>query len=349
MFFYKGVEELFDSLADLVKEFRSNNFVCMRTDNAHLYGQVFVIGLPRSGTSLLYKTMVSHPDISLFYESDIFYSWPSWLGGIQSKQWGRKLDLWNGHLSRHGFADSLDDFPACNKREAMTYLWELQYQAKREGSQPMIVGEKSAMYGAHLKKLSDAFPEAKFVILHRDLVEVFDSVKRAANGGDSYFSTKGLFYEYLGDMARMLAGVNKLKQMGRSVIEIDFTELVTNRRQVSQSLCEFLNIDYSELMITGEGFDETVIPVGTHHMGVKKGEIQSEGRGEQVSVGWIARVNRYQRMWLGETEGIPKIPERMECWIMYKLSKLRLGLKTGVYWLIPERFITSYRARKNKK
>src|SRR5260370_20945350 len=64
-------------------------------------GPVFVVGMWRSGTSLLYALLNQHPQIGLMYESD-FPLLPSlFLLPRKSSSWIPKVDSWNGALTRH--------------------------------------------------------------------------------------------------------------------------------------------------------------------------------------------------------------------------------------------------------
>src|ERR1700728_4104760 len=62
---------------------------------------LFVVGMFRSGTSLLYALLNQHPQIALMYEGDLVHL-PSlfWLP-TNTRQWLARWEFWNGSLSRH--------------------------------------------------------------------------------------------------------------------------------------------------------------------------------------------------------------------------------------------------------
>jgi len=314
--------------------------------------KIFIIGLPRSGTSLLYKMVSSHPEVELHYESDVLYSWPEMLSGKQ-KGWAEKVDSWNGHLSRRGYsAKELDSFPKLSKKDAMDFLYESI--AKPETK---VIGEKSALYSSHLKKLRSDFPEARFIVLWRDLVDVFDSVYRAALSGDKYFAQKGLDYEYLGDLERLQKGVEFLHKEGADILELNFADLVREKEVHCKKICEFLEIGFHSNMLSGEDFDNAVIPQGEHHSGVKKGNLDSkEERGKGISEIWGERIARFEKRWQNKylktarksaeaSDSEPSLCEFIFCGWMYKLSKLRLNLKVFLFWIIPKCLLDMLRKR----
>src|SRR5271168_1961413 len=69
-------------------------------------GPVFVIGVWRSGTSLLYALLNQHPDIRLSYEGDLPLLRPMFNFRYSRKNWLEKWEYWNAAVSRHG----LDSF-----------------------------------------------------------------------------------------------------------------------------------------------------------------------------------------------------------------------------------------------
>jgi len=61
---------------------------------------LFVIGIWRSGTSLLYALLNQHPDIALLYEGEAALLRPAFWGGNKS-DWQERWNFWNGALERH--------------------------------------------------------------------------------------------------------------------------------------------------------------------------------------------------------------------------------------------------------
>src|SRR5437764_9757611 len=64
-------------------------------------GPLFVVGMWRSGTSLLYALLNQNPQIGLMYESDMLTLSPLFFLPRKSAWWLNKVDAWNGALTRH--------------------------------------------------------------------------------------------------------------------------------------------------------------------------------------------------------------------------------------------------------
>ena len=65
-------------------------------------GPVFVVGVWRSGTSLLHALLNQHPEIGLMYEAELPLLSSLFLGGRSKSDWPERWEFWNNALSRHG-------------------------------------------------------------------------------------------------------------------------------------------------------------------------------------------------------------------------------------------------------
>src|SRR5580704_11812341 len=71
-----------------------------QTEPGHI-PPIFVVGVWRSGTTLLYSLLNQHSDIRLFYESDLPVLWPMFRLSSGRKTWFEKWEYWNAGVSRH--------------------------------------------------------------------------------------------------------------------------------------------------------------------------------------------------------------------------------------------------------
>src|SRR5438132_5173201 len=65
-------------------------------------GPLFVVGIWRSGTSLLYTLLNQHPQIALLYEGELPVMRPLFSTGRAKSDWLERWEFWNQGPSRHG-------------------------------------------------------------------------------------------------------------------------------------------------------------------------------------------------------------------------------------------------------
>src|ERR1700687_1378664 len=70
-------------------------------------GPVFVVGMFRSGTSLLYALLNQHPQIALMYEGDLAHLQALFWIPRDTTRWLRRWEFWNTALARHKFDTSV--------------------------------------------------------------------------------------------------------------------------------------------------------------------------------------------------------------------------------------------------
>src|SRR5580693_1545483 len=62
---------------------------------------LFVVGMWRSGTSLLYRLINQHPQICLMYEGALAVLGPLFMWGSPRSKWTEYWYFWSGALRRH--------------------------------------------------------------------------------------------------------------------------------------------------------------------------------------------------------------------------------------------------------
>src|SRR5215471_16750786 len=141
---------------------------------------VFVVGVVRSGTSLLFSMLNQHSQIALMYECDI-WDFPTPFSPLRFRhQWLQRQEFYNSALSRHQliFGGRLRGLEQVKKPEDL-------YRVVGEGKGATLWGEKSPFYGTRLRRLARRFPDASYILIWRDPVEIYRSVAQA--GGHSVF------------------------------------------------------------------------------------------------------------------------------------------------------------------
>jgi tetratricopeptide (TPR) repeat protein len=186
---------------------------------------VFVIGMPRSGTTLVEQILASHPLVHGAGETGLL--------GVAVSNLARNL--------QHAYPEGLDALPASQLRDqAKAYLEALE---KRAGSAQRIV-DTSPMNFLQLGLAAALFPDARFVHVRRDPMDTCLSIYREMLGEMHSYAHDlhdlGHFYQLYEQMMEHWS-----ETLGNRLHEVVYEELVREPRQEIRRLTEFCGLPYN--------------------------------------------------------------------------------------------------------
>lgn len=220
-----------------------------RTDSTQPGGPIFVVGHPRSGTTLVATLLGRHPNISMPPETQFF---PEIYvhGGAEGSELGRRA-LENPRVRDLGLDESrfMSEFQATS----MTFkdLFELiirSYCAKVEKKRP---GEKSPHHLKWAETLLRWFPDAKIISVVRDGRDVANSLM------DVPWSHKNIIkHSFDWAVSQMLADRMLDKASDRFRV-VRYESLLMAPEAVLTEMCDFLSEIYDPVMMDA-GASDTV-------------------------------------------------------------------------------------------
>jgi len=259
-------------------------------------GPVFVTGVWRSGTSLLYALLNRHPEIGLFYEGDLPVLRPMFKVGYSRKNWLRRWEYWNAGVSRHGLDPARLPVAPTSLAEAAEAAGR-EYCRKKGAS---LWGCKSPSYYDRLVELADDFPRARFIIIWRDPEEICRSVADAA-AHSRWFAGSGMMHRAILACETLKKQFDALVSRGVPVHQIHYKELVGDTTTTMRGICEFLEIPFVPAVTSLEGADRSAVFGGAHHSKVKGTRIvSSRDREATLSPGLEKKIQRYEALWKAE-------------------------------------------------
>src|SRR5258707_14868175 len=231
-------------------------------------GPLFVVGMWRSGTSLLYALLNQSPHIGLMYESDLALLSSLFLLPRKSSWWLNKVDSWNGALTRHkidpgAIPENISDLPGAFGAVAQQY-------AKAKGA--TVWGCKSPSYYDCMTELATWFPNAKFIVIWRDPAEVCRSIVRAAEKSP-WFARPGMDLRALLGCRRMKKEADELVGRGAAIHQLQYDDLVRDPAAAVTAICDFIGVPFDPRMASLEGADRSAGYNGDHHSMVKSSRI----------------------------------------------------------------------------
>ncbi len=258
---------------------------------------IFVVGVWRSGTTLLYSLLNQHPDLRLFYESDLPVLWPMFRLPWGRGGWMEKWEYWNAGLSRHDLEPSRLEGPVTSLAEAMERAGR-EYAAQKGKTR---WGCKSPSYYDRMDFLAREFPSARFVVIWRDPEEVCLSVIKAAATA-LWFTRPGMTHKALLASRTLKTQVDRLTSMGAFVHQIHFRDLVENTEPTMRGICEFLQLPFAPAMTVLKQADRTAVFEGGHHklaMGTQI--VAKKERKDALPQELSEKIARYKALWKSQS------------------------------------------------
>lgn len=268
---------------------------------------VFLFSLPRSGSTLLQRLMVTHPEVATSAEP--------WFLLPMLSLW-ENLDCYtnyNHRLARSAMINMASRLPGGVERlrEHQRAYCEAVYQDLAGQSNCRYFLDKTPRYHIIAQQIVRTFPDARFVFLWRNPLSVVASMC------DTWYGSQWKIYRHQLDLYQ---GVEELVEASDSLGEraccIRYEELVQNTQETLSRIADYLNLS----PFSGELAEK---PEG------KYGDPTGPARYKEVTKasvdGWNSVFNTPVRKrwahgyleWIGE--------ERLSC-MGYSLDALRMGL-----------------------
>jgi tetratricopeptide (TPR) repeat protein len=193
---------------------------------------VFVVGMLRSGTTLLERTLASHPQVVGLGEA-------SWL----QETVGRAV------------TDTGLPFPACLFKiqdDAIAKLREeyLRHWTK-DATQAVYMVDKNPINFVYLGLVARVFPEAKVVHCHRDPRDAGLSIyfQNFANQDNTYAYDLASIAHFHNGYARIMRHWEKVLPAGM-LYRVDYEAMVSEQEKQTRGLLEFLGLPWDDACLT---------------------------------------------------------------------------------------------------
>ena len=257
---------------------------------------IFLTGVWRCGATLLYLLLNQHPDIALFFESDLPVLWPMFRMPSGRKAWFDKWEYWNASVSRHDLDPEQLALSGGSLAEAFEAAGR-QFAAQRRKTR---WGCKSPTYFDRIDQLASTFPHAKFVVVWRDPEEICKSALEAARSGNSslWFTRPGTIHKLLMASEVLKKNVDEALRRGASVCQIHYRDLVSDPESVMMRVCEFLEVEFDPAVSVLKTADHSAVFKGVHHALARSTSIVSEERDHSALPPKLAgKIASYRSYW----------------------------------------------------
>lgn len=213
----------------------------------------FLVGMHRSGTTLLTNMLNSHPQLVAtpenefilftlqgFYEKD--FSDPAIVNSFLSifdQPFNREMSIWKP-------AETIStSISQRTKKDFANVCREvyLNYPFAQDKTNVKCIIDKNPSYSLYIDKLHRVFPNAKYIILARDFRDNVLSRMKYGQERSSVFNL-GMMLNFYYDRI-----FDTVKKYGLSHFILRYEDLVARPEEVLKQLCEYLGVTYSPEML----------------------------------------------------------------------------------------------------
>lgn len=224
----------------------------------------FVVGNPRSGTTLLRFILSSHPKIYIPDETGFL---PFLLKDVEAElslaQVRRILER-IGRLNHfwHGMVDNVSAFYDALPEPKLAHVLDALYRQKVAEHGATRWGDKTPSYVLYIPLLSKIFPTAQFVHLIRDGRDAVVSAQKKWGSKRRYMDNYYLLKNWVKHVER---GRECGHRLGRDrYLEVRYEAIVQQSRQVVEQVCAFLDIEFHPEMLNHTRLAREQIKPGGH-------------------------------------------------------------------------------------
>jgi len=306
----------------------------------------FIIGRPRSGTTLLRTLFDAHPNVIIPLESPVFIVLYNKYHRV--KHWDNdKIDMLCDDLKKipkfGSWTIDLGHIRKYLKNSESNYSFSeickiiySNYQSFYPKQEIKLIGDKNPPYTEHLSKLMKLFPGARFIYMQRDYRDQIISMRKLlTENPDVSIQASRWKHAYKNF-------INFKKKYPKNCIEIKYEDLTSDPKKILKEICSFLGLNYFEEMLDFYKVKEKVYslypkeiidltfkslfnPISTEHISSWKAQLkEKEVRVADIIVGKYAEIAGYERKYqsIGIITHICAIPK-----IIYGLTIFTLLTK----------------------
>lgn len=253
----------------------TRGFSTMTGSTQEDFEPIFIVGCPRSGTTLLTVLLDRHDQIAMPPETHFFLHLPwNWRSAKYTHEelvdyFVDQTHMWDMKLDRDAV---LDRFRADEPTFPNFFRRALEEFGGRSGKvQP---GEKSPVHLSYIPRIVEMYPEAKILWLVRDGRDSVMAILRAPDFPKNVRRSSHLWRRTI------LEGLRHERDWPRNVLRVHFEELLRNPKAEMERVSRFLGVEFQERQLDSGVQSGVVMTKELNYKGRALGQLDLSKIGE---------------------------------------------------------------------
>lgn len=222
--------------------------------------KLFIVGVGRSGTTLLQSMLNAHPEICFTPETHFIkrflvpqfsgiknFSKSSLLESLEEDKYLKRLNI--------SYNPILDKFNEKLSDKDLVSIFDIILENYARDQNKIIVGDKDPMNASYINQIKYAFPDSYLIHIIRDPRDVVLSRLESDWGKNTSFSVH--LAEYKVHLNSVLSDANAL--FDKKYIEIYYEKLLENPEKELERVCNEIGLDYSNEMLDFQKKANTIV------------------------------------------------------------------------------------------
>ena len=311
---------------------------------------IFIVGRPRSGTTLLRTLFDAHPNVAIPPECQFIVNLYPKYGKVINWNENDILDFYNELIHQWLFdtwkideeklKNALLEYKGKTSYATMCKVVYLQYTSLFRKEDILLFGDKNPGYTIYTRLLQEIFPNAKFIHIIRDYRDNFVSIRNV----DFELPFPSMVVQKWKYFYKRFEKDSKTDTS--KYCAINYEALVSNPEKEMKSLCEFTGIKFTDeifnfhlkkdefLKAYPPGYIQSyhsslIKKINTGKIGVWKHELKPyQVKMMDVTAGKVAELAGYKREYTGNNIWfhIIAFPGRLLAWLLSIALKIVDGL-----------------------
>ena len=202
---------------------------------------VFIAGFPSGGTDLTKTILNAHPDIYLNGEMQLLYQLEQSGFSADTLMTQKEVERLRIFLKERNVNGSTENIDTPFSSETSITLQDALYQMFST-QERLIWGNKTPQNSKHIPELSRTFPQAKFIIVVRDVRDVCLSWRDKWGKDMKWCASKWA-------QCMQQAWTSSQNLSPQQSLFVNFESLLEDNESICQQICTFLEIPFSAYML----------------------------------------------------------------------------------------------------
>ncbi len=210
----------------------------------------FIVGSPRSGTTLLQRMFEAHSDVIFVHESNFFHYCHLYLEKHSTlftpTPWSKLKEnyLHSKYFTQLGLPESLVTAELDRKeKHSWQSVWSESLELFQKQKNKPRLGEKTPHHVLYLDEIFKLYPESKVLLIVRDPRGVIPSMIKA-NFGPATIQKAMMQWATLN-----AAGLAYRRRYPHRVLDLHYETLILNPEKTLRNLCDFLKLPFDPGML----------------------------------------------------------------------------------------------------